>query len=125
LKSDPAVVQLPESKVPWIRDEGAKAEPLMDAWLKTHAAFEVPLGQAVHAAGDRDALAGDRDAIRRMIHVMRRNLETMRTPTVPRALTLLRSGPEGILVRLFRPFLRSRTPQHRYPAVSAELDRLD
>src|SRR6204780_2444766 len=29
----------------------AKAEPQMDAWLKTHAAFAVPLGQAVLAAG--------------------------------------------------------------------------
>ena len=29
----------------------AKAEPQMDAWLKTHAAFVVPLGQAVDAAG--------------------------------------------------------------------------
>jgi 2-dehydropantoate 2-reductase len=49
----------------------AKAEPQMDAWLKTHAAFEVPLGQAVHAAGGLDALAGDTDAIRDMIRLMR------------------------------------------------------
>jgi 2-dehydropantoate 2-reductase len=41
----------------------------MDAWLKTHAAFEVPLGQAVHAAGGLDALAGDADAIRDMIRI--------------------------------------------------------
>ena len=31
----------------------AKAEPEMDAWLKTHAAFAVLLGQAVLAARAR------------------------------------------------------------------------
>ena len=67
------------------QDSRAKAEPRMDAWLRTHAAFEVPLGQAVHAAGGPDALARDPDAIRRMIHMMRQNLKTMPTPTVPRA----------------------------------------
>jgi 2-dehydropantoate 2-reductase len=41
----------------------AKAEPQMDAWLKTHAAFAVPLGQAVHAAGDPVALAADPGAV--------------------------------------------------------------
>src|ERR1700734_2912901 len=35
----------------------AKAEPQMDAWLKTHAAFAVPLGQAVLAAGGPGAPA--------------------------------------------------------------------
>src|SRR5579862_7725878 len=35
----------------------ARAEPQMDAWLKTHAAFAVPLGQAVLAAGGPVALA--------------------------------------------------------------------
>jgi 2-dehydropantoate 2-reductase len=45
----------------------AKAEPRMDAWLKTHAAFVVPLGQAVHAAGGPAALAGDADAVRAMV----------------------------------------------------------
>jgi 2-dehydropantoate 2-reductase len=34
----------------------AKAESRMDAWLKTHAAFEVPLGQA--ARGGRPGSAG-------------------------------------------------------------------
>jgi 2-dehydropantoate 2-reductase len=100
----------------------------MDAWLKTHAAIEVPLGQAVRAAGGPDALAGDRDAIRRMIHMMRRNIETMSTPTVPRAFTLLRSVPEGILVPVFGRFLRSTAAaplRTDSPAVSAELDRLD
>lgn len=42
----------------------ATFEPQMDAWLKAHAAFEVPLGQAVHATGGPVALADDPDAIR-------------------------------------------------------------
>jgi len=42
----------------------AKAEPQMDAWLKTHAAFAVPLGQAVLAAGGPVALAADPGAVR-------------------------------------------------------------
>ena len=91
----------------------AKAEPRMDAWLRTHAAFEVPLGQAVHAAGGPDALAGDPDAIRQMIQMMRRNLKTMPTPTVPRAFTLLRSAPERDARALVRPL----PPEHsRRPA---------
>jgi 2-dehydropantoate 2-reductase len=106
----------------------AKAEPRMDAWLRTHAAFEVPLGQAVHGAGGPEALAGDPDAIRLMIHKIRRNLETVPTPTVPRAFTLLRSVPDGILLPLFRRFLRSTVAaplSTDTPAISAELDRLD
>jgi 2-dehydropantoate 2-reductase len=49
----------------------AKAEPQMDAWLKTHAAFVVPLGQAVLAAGGPRALADDPDAVRGMIRLIR------------------------------------------------------
>ena len=54
-----------------------KVEPQMDAWLKTHAAFAVPLGQAVNAAGGPNALAGDPAAIRVMIRHMRQNLDAM------------------------------------------------
>ena len=105
----------------------AKAEPQMDAWLKTHAAFEVPLGQAVKAAGGLEALAGNPDAIRNMIRLLRQNLANMPTRPVPRAFNLLRTVPEGVLVALFRGFLRSPaaaplgTPD---PASTAELDRM-
>ncbi len=105
----------------------AKAEPQMDAWLKTHAAFEVPLGQAVRAAGGPEALAGDPDAIRDMIRRMRHNLEAMPTRPVPRGFNALRTLPEGVLVALFRRFLRSPTAAPlgtASPAVSAELDRM-
>ncbi|MFD5141948.1 ketopantoate reductase family protein [Streptomyces sp. NPDC058401] len=107
----------------------AKAEPRMDAWLRTHAAFEVPLGQAVHAAGGPVALAGDPDAVRRMLHLMRQNLAAMPAPPVPRGFAALRTLPEGLLVALLRRFLRSPTAVHSglsntSPATTAELDRL-
>lgn len=106
----------------------AKAEPEMDAWLKTHAAFEVPLGQAVNAAGGPEALARDPDATRDMIRLMRQNLEAMPTRPAPRGFNALRTLPEGILVALFRRFLRSPTAAQSLgtasPAASAELDRM-
>jgi len=105
----------------------AKAEPQMDAWLKTHAAFEVPLGQAVKAAGGLEALAGNLDAIRNMIRLLRQNLANMPTRPVPRAFNLLRTVPEGVLVALFRGFLRSPAAAPlgtTDPASTAELDRM-
>lgn len=107
----------------------AKAEPKMDAWLKTHAAFEVPLGQAVHAAGGPVALADDPDAVRGMLRLMRQNLAAMPTPPVPGAFAALRTLPEGLLVATLRRFLRSPTAVHSglsdaSPATVAELDRL-
>ena len=107
----------------------AKAESRMDAWLKTHAAFEVPLGQAVHAAGGPAALADDPDAVRGMLHLMRQNLAAMPTPPVPRGFTALQTLPQGLLVALLRRFLRSSTAVHSglsdtSPATAAELERL-
>jgi 2-dehydropantoate 2-reductase len=105
----------------------AKPEPRMDAWLKTHAAFEVPLGQAVHAAGGLDALARDPGAIRDMIRLMRRNLAALPTRPVPRAFAALRTVPEGVLVPVFRRFLLSTAAaplDTATPAVFGELDLL-
>ncbi|MDT0439770.1 MULTISPECIES: ketopantoate reductase family protein [Streptomyces] len=108
---------------------GTRAEPRMDAWLRTHADFEVPLGQAVHAAGGPVELAADPDAVRAMLHQVRRNLAARGTAPVPRAFTALRVLPQGLLVALLRRFLRSPTAVHsglsdRSPATTAELDRL-
>jgi 2-dehydropantoate 2-reductase len=107
----------------------AKAEPQMDAWLKTHAAFAVPLGQAVIAAGGPGALAGDPDSVRGMIRLMRQNLAAMPTPLVPRGFAALRTLPQGLLVVMLRRFLRSATAAHSglasaSPAEAAELERV-
>ncbi|MGW3647726.1 ketopantoate reductase family protein [Streptomyces sp. NPDC000878] len=107
----------------------AKAEPQMDAWLRTHAAFEVPLGQAVHAAGGPVVLADDPVAVRGMLHLMRQNLAAMETPPVPRAFAALRALPQGLLVAVLRRFLKSPTSVHSglndpSPAAAAELERL-
>ncbi|MEU0280503.1 2-dehydropantoate 2-reductase N-terminal domain-containing protein [Streptomyces sp. NPDC006195] len=107
----------------------AKPEPRMDAWLKTHAAFAVPLGQAVYAAGGPVSLADDPDAVRGMLHLMRQNLAAMLTPPAPRGFAALRILPEGLLVALLRRFLKSPTATHSglsntSPAEAAELERL-
>ena len=105
----------------------AKAEPRMDAWLTTHAAFETPLGQAVHTAGGPAALASDPAAIRAMIRGIRQNLAALPTRPVPSAFGALRTVPEPVLVAVFRRFLRSSVAEPLTtdsPAVSAELDRL-
>ncbi|MEV0911224.1 ketopantoate reductase family protein [Streptomyces hokutonensis] len=107
----------------------AKAEPKMDAWLRTHAAFEVPLGQAVHAAGGPAALADDPDAVRGMLRLMRQNLDAMATPPVPRGFAALQTLPERLLVVVLRRFLRSPTAAHSglnnaSPATTAELERM-
>ena len=108
----------------------ARAESQMDAWLKTHAAFEVPLGQAVHAAGGPVALAGDPDAVRGMVRLMRQNLAALPAPPVPRGFVALQTLPEALLAVLLRRFLRSPTAalsglQSATPAAeAAELERM-
>ncbi|UJF33954.1 ketopantoate reductase family protein [Paenibacillus hexagrammi] len=105
----------------------AKAEPQMDTWLKTHAAFEVPLLQAVNTAGGPVALADDPEAVRGMIRLMRQNLAAMPTSPVPRFFGALQTLPEGLLTVMLRRFLRSSTAtQLNSPSLAAmaELERL-
>ncbi|MFE1168403.1 ketopantoate reductase family protein [Nocardiopsis sp. NPDC058789] len=107
----------------------ARAEPRMDAWLRTHAASSVPLERAAYAAGGPEALADDPEAVRAMVHAMRRNLASLETPTVPRAFTALRALPDALLVPVFQRFLRSPTAVHSglsdsSTATVAELERL-
>ncbi|AMM20621.1 ketopantoate reductase [Frondihabitans sp. PAMC 28766] len=106
----------------------AKPEAHMLAWLATHAAFEVPLGLAVHAAGGPTSLASNPGAIREMLVRMRANLGALPGKPVPRAFGALRIVPIPILVTVLRLFLRSdaagplRTDS---PAVQGELEFLD
>lgn len=105
----------------------ARAEPHVEAWLTSHAAFEVPLGQAVTAAGGPVALADDPDAVRVMIRRMRQNLAALPTPPVPRGLVAMRVLPEGLLVAVLRRFLRSPTAaplDNASPAAVAELEEM-
>lgn len=107
----------------------ARAESRMDTWLTTHAAFEVPLGQAVHAAGGPASLAEDPAAVRSMIRLMRQNLAALPAPLGPRGLGALQTLPEGLLVTVLRRFLRSTTAGYSglssaSPAATAELERL-
>jgi 2-dehydropantoate 2-reductase len=107
----------------------ARAEPRMDAWLKTHAAFAMPLEQAVYAAGGPVALADDPDAVRGMLRLIRQNLAAMPTPPVPRGFAALRTLPEGLLLVVLRRFLRSPAAvysglSNASPATAAELARL-
>lgn len=107
----------------------ARAEPQMDAWLRTHAAIAVPLGQAAYAAGGPAALADDPEAVRALLHLMRQNLAAMPTPPVPRGFVALRTAPEGLLVAMLRRFLRGSTAGHSglsntSPAEAAELECL-
>jgi 2-dehydropantoate 2-reductase len=108
----------------------AKVEPQVDAWLKTHAAFAVPLGQAANAAGGPVALADDPDAVRGMIRLIRQNLAALPTPPVPRGFGALRTLPEGLLVAVLRRFLRGPTAAYSglntssLAAETAELERL-
>jgi 2-dehydropantoate 2-reductase len=107
----------------------AKAEPQMDAWLKTHAAFAVPLGQAVNAAGGPAALAADSDALRATVGEIRQSLAAMPTPPVPRGFGAMKILPQGLLVPMLRRFLRSPAAtnsglSNNSPSARAELDRL-
>lgn len=107
----------------------AKPEPRMDAWLKTHAAFAAPLEQATQTAGGPLALAGDPAAVRVMVRHIRQRLAALPTPVVPRGFAALRILPEGLLVAVFRRFLRSPTVAHSgladaTPAATAEVERI-
>jgi 2-dehydropantoate 2-reductase len=105
----------------------AKAEPRMEARLTTHAAFVVPLGQAVHAAGGPAALADDPAAVRAMIRRVRQSLAALPAPPVPRGFAALQTLPEALLVAGLRRFLRSRTVAFSglANASAAETDELE
>ena len=108
----------------------ARAEPRMDARLKTHAAVAVPLGQAAAAAGGPAALAGDPDAVRGMIRRMRQSVAALPMPPVPRGFAAVLTLPDGVLVPVIRRFLRGPTAtrsglSNTSPATeAAELERL-
>jgi len=131
-ESDGRTTQRLERIVQAFRTAGinAKAEPQMEAWLRTAAAFTVPVGQAAIAAGGPRALADDPAAVRAMIRLIQHNLATMPTPPVPRGFGALQILPQGLLAAILRRFLRGPTAAHSglnnaSPATeAAELERL-
>ncbi|MCS5733804.1 ketopantoate reductase family protein [Herbiconiux daphne] len=105
----------------------SRDQPRMDAWLKTHAAFEVPLARAVRAAGGPRVLADDADGVEEMIRDVRLSLAALPMRPVPRGFNALQIAPAGVLMSLFTRFLRSSaaTPLGiDTPAAMAEVDRL-
>lgn len=106
---------------------GARTEPRMDAWLRTHAAFEVPLGLAVLAAGGPVALADDPEAVRAMIRRMRDTIGAVPGGPVPRAMGAVQVLPVGVLEPVLRRFLRSPLAHpltNASPAAEGEYRRL-
>lgn len=98
-----------------------RVQPNMEAWLATHAAFQVPLSLAVTKAGGTRALAADREGIRAMVREYRTVLPAK---PVPSAFGLLRIAPEWLLMALFRRMLLSSVSDPLNtdtPAVSGEM----
>jgi 2-dehydropantoate 2-reductase len=93
------------------------ASPNMEAWLKTHASWVVPVSTAVYAAGgDVRRLAHTRDALLLMVRGIRENFEVLRAhgvPLTPKSPNLLVLGwlPEPLLVPLLRRLFDTRTAE--------------
>lgn len=80
------------------------AVPNMDAWLKSHAAFDIPMVAAAHAVGgDVRRLSRTPDALVLAARAIREHLAVLRAlgvPVTPGALRVLGGLPEPLLVAL-------------------------
>ncbi len=89
----------------------AAAVPNMDAWLKVHAAFNVPMVAAAHAVGgDVRRLSRTRDALVLMARAIQENFRVLRAlgvPVTPGGLRVLRWLPEPLLVALLGRLFKS------------------
>ncbi|HEY0752513.1 MAG TPA: hypothetical protein VGD98_00925 [Ktedonobacteraceae bacterium] len=78
----------------------------MDAWLKTHVAWIIPVATALYMAGGGNyRMAQTRGAIVLMIRGVRENFRILRAlhiPITPRRLNILQWLPEPLLVVLLR-----------------------
>ncbi len=85
--------------------------PKMDAWLKTHVAFILPIGGALYMAGcDNYRLARTRDAVVLMIRATHEGFRVLRTLGItitPSSLKIFEWIPEPILVALIQRRLNS------------------
>jgi len=114
--------------------------PNMDAWLKTHAAWVVPVALALYGqGGDARRLASERRAVRLMAQAIREGLSALRGLSVPVTgpfwVRLQGRLPEPALAVFWEKALRTdlarvATASHAYAAreelacVGAELRRL-
>ncbi|CAN5169468.1 hypothetical protein BH09ACT5_BH09ACT5_16070 [soil metagenome] len=103
----------------------AKAEPRMDAWLRTHAAVELPLGQATKEAGGPRALAERPGQVREMLRRIKQNVAGLPAGPVPRAFGAVRAVPEAVMVPVLRAFLRSSAAGPLNTVTPAALGELD
>ncbi len=85
--------------------------PVIDAWLKAHAALVLPLAGAVYAAGGDIYRAGHtRDAITLAVRAAREGFQALRAlgfPLVPAAIQVYRWLPEPLLVLLLSRLART------------------
>ena len=91
-------------------------EPLIGDWLKSHAAFILPLAGATYMADmDVGRLADTRDALVLLVRGLRESLGALRAAGVtiaPPVFRLLRWLPEPLLIGIFRHRLRRPAAQH-------------
>ena len=100
--------------------------PNMDAWLKTHVAFILPIGGALCMAGfDNYRLARTRDAVVLMVRAMRegfRVLRALNVPITPSSLKIFEWIPEPILVTLAQRRLDSEAVEAAFGHAKAARD---
>lgn len=100
--------------------------PNMDAWLKTHVAFILPIGGALCMAGfDNYRLARTRDAVVLMIRAMHESLRVLRAlnvPITPSTLKIFEWMPEPILVTLAQRRLNSEAVEAAFGHAKAARD---
>jgi len=86
--------------------------PNMDAWLKTHVAFVLPIGGALRMAGsDNYRLARTRDAVVLMVRAMHESFRVLRAlgiPITPSSLKIFEWIPEPILIPLIQRILNTK-----------------
>jgi len=100
--------------------------PNMDAWLKTHVAFILPIGGALRMAGsDNYRLARTRDAVVLMVRAMHESFRVLRAlgiPITPSSLKIFEWIPEPILIPLIQRKLNTKDVEAAFGHANAMRD---
>lgn len=87
----------------------------MDAWLKTHVAWIIPVATALYmAGGDNYRMARTRDAMVVMVRAVRENFRVLRAlgiPITPRRLKVFEWLPEPLLVAFLQQLFNTKTAE--------------